>query len=229
MSIAAHSPLLWQNATVTLGGNTINLDGFSITITNNAVSKFRDNTYPLAHNLGEFTVEGTITIPYGTTTEGGNTAIDDFVAGNTDRLVIRWGSNEIASSDGDFSIISHIRRTNATLTGDNEIGTEIPFVGVSNLEKNSNNTSTSSSIAISGSTTATGTSTEFSSMDVGDLLYVQATASGDRTVRVIRSITNDTTIGTYPAWSGTESGLLYKAKATPLTISLGDATQISGM
>jgi hypothetical protein len=62
------------------------------------------------------------------------------------------------------------------------------------------------------------------------LLYaLNAAAAGDRTVRVITAIASDTAITVYPTYSGSDTGLLYKVMETPLTISLGDSQNISGM
>lgn len=122
------APLLWQNATVELDDSAINIDGFSITITNNAVPKFYDSQHPVKYVLGRITVDGTITIPWGDTNKGSNTEFDHFVAGTDAYLEIYWG-NETPSADNDFKIFTNMRYTGATNTGDDEIGTELPFVG----------------------------------------------------------------------------------------------------
>ena len=230
LTFDAVAPLMFQNATITLDGNTVYIPNFNLTITNNLVTKFYDNATAVRHILNDFTAEGTIVIPWADENEGGNSQFDDFVAGNVSRLVIRWGDNEIASADGNFSMIMNIRRTNATHTGDVEVVTEIPFHIVSGLESGSVKTTSASTIKLNGNASVTGTNTEFDSFEVGDLLYaLNAAAAGDRTVRVITAIASDTAITVYPTYSGSDTGLLYKVMETPLTISLGDSQNISGM
>ena len=224
--------LLWKDATVTLDGNTVNISGFSLTLSNSLANRNYDSEYKLKAFLNDCIGTGTIQIPWGDTNEGGNAQIDDFVAGTTARLIIKWGSNDVASSDGDFSIIMNIKKMNATLNdNEGEIQTEVPFECVTDYKTSSVLTSTSpSTVAIAGSTAVTGTNTEFSNLSAGDYIVINnASAAGDRTPRVITTVTNDTSIAVYPAYSGTENTKYYEAYQTPITISIGDSQNITGM
>jgi len=229
------SCLQWQNAVVTLDGTTINIPGFSLTISNNAITKFYDNATAVRHDAGEFTATGSFSVPWSQTIEGGNAQIDAFAAGTSSRLVIYWGDSELANANGEFTIIANIRPTGVNVTGDDEIITEVSFECASD-KFTSSVIDASSSIAVS-TTTVTGTNTKFSTafsdgvgFHAGDLLYpIGFTQAGDNTVRVITAVTNNTTLSVFPAFAGTDSGKLYKVKSTPLTISVCDATNLSGM
>lgn len=230
LTFSTNSVLLFQDLTCTVAGSAANIDKFTFNITNNAVTKFFDSATAVHHLLGDFTVDGSVTIPWSDSNRGGNTEINAFVAGTPSRLNINWGGHEIASSDGDFSIISHIRRTNTQPVGDDEIMLEVSFEGASEENSSSVTTASASSIAIGGNTTVTGTNTKFANFAVGDLLYPYGcTAAGDKTIRVITTIASDTSMTVFPAFSGTESSKLYYLKSTPCTISLVDSASISGM
>lgn len=233
LTVDAVAPLLWQDATVTLGGNAVNLDNFSITMTNNAALKHGSGVTnynadsPKRFVFGRFNAEGTITIPWGTATEGANTPMNDFVSGNTDRLVIYWGTGgEISTTDLDFSILAHIRRTGAAIVGDDELGTEIPFVCV--CDDWDSSVDPSSSIAIGADDTPVGTTTAFTNFDKGDILYLYgATAAGDQTHRVVETVTDATNITVFPGYSGTQASLNYRLCSSPLTITCADGSDLT--
>lgn len=224
------SCLQMQNAVVTLDGTTINVPSFDLTITNNALTKFYDNATAVRHDVGEFTVTGNIRIPWAQATEGANVQIDDFANGSPSRLVIYWGDSELANADGEFTIITHIRRTGVTVTGEDEIISEVAFECASEESSSSVTTASASTIAVS-TTAVTGSNTKFNNFNVGDLLYPLGnwTNAGDETIRVITAIASDTAMTVFPAFAGTDSGKLYRIRSTPLTISVCDATSISGM
>jgi hypothetical protein len=233
LTFSAVAPLLWQNATITLAGSAINVPGFNLTVNNNLVTKFHDNATAVRHLLGDLTVEGTIRVPWSDTNRGGNTELDAFINGTVSRLVISWGSgvtNGIATTTGDFSIVSHIRRTSSAIVGDDELMTEINFEGVCEESTSSFSTASASSVAIAGSTAITGTNTTLNNLDPGDLFYgVGLSAAGDKTVRVLVTIPGATSATAFPAFSGTEGSKLYHAKSTPITITIADNQNISGM
>jgi hypothetical protein len=220
---------LWQNAVVTLDGTTVNIPGFNLTITNNALTKFYDNSTAVRHDVGEFTATGSFRMPYSQATEGANQQVDDFIAGSASRLVIYWGNGEIADADTELSIIAHIYRTGVTMSGDDEIVSEVSFECASEDYSSAVTTATASSIAVS-TTAVTGTNTVFSNFSAGDLLYpIGLAAAGDNTVRVITAIGSNTAATVFPAFSGSDSGKLYKVISTPLTITLGDSQSFTGM
>jgi hypothetical protein len=230
LTFIASAPLQWQSATVTLSGTTVNIPGFSLTLSNNLLTKFYDNSVAVRHDLFNFTGEGTIRIPFAATTVGANAQVDAFAAGTNSRLVIYWGNSEIADADDEFTIIANIRRTGATVTGEDEVITEVPFECASNLHSSSVKTAVASTVAIGGNSTITGTNTEFSSFAAGDILYIlNATAAGDRTPRIVTVVGGATSLTVFPALSGTETGLLYKIDATPVSITVGDSQNFSTM
>jgi hypothetical protein len=123
------APLLWQNATVSLGGTTVNIPGFSLTISNNLVTKNYDSWHTEKYVLMDCTAEGSFRIPWSAATVGGNAQIDNFINGTDQLLKVTWGTGS-HTTDGDFEIEVNARYTGATLTGDDEIVTEIPFENV---------------------------------------------------------------------------------------------------
>ncbi len=129
LNFSTRASLLWQNATITLDGTPINIDGINFTITNNATSKFYDNVHPTKHLLGDFGVEGTVVIPWAQATEGANSQITKFIAGTDSALVVYWG-NSPASANGDIAFSLNIRYTGAEPTTDDEIQISCPFLGV---------------------------------------------------------------------------------------------------
>jgi len=124
-TISTDAPLLFQNLTYKLGGTSGVISSFSITLSNNAVQRWFDSQTPYEYILGDFTVEGRITIPW----QGSNTEINNFISGTDKRIELYWGS-DAGASDGDFYIAVNARYTGAPISGDEEIQLELPFVGV---------------------------------------------------------------------------------------------------
>lgn len=217
LTVSAENPLLWQNATISLGGTTVNLPGFTMTITNNLITKWYDSQTVEKFLLGDFGVEGTITVPWAATTVGGNQQITDFINGNVTRLVIYWGTGgAIATTSQDLSIITHIRRTGAETVAEDEIGIQIPFVGVSGSR------STAGTVAWTlNSATITGTSTAFDSYNVGDLFRAAGAATAaNRVQRIIKTKSSDTSMTVFPAMTTAESGISYYIDQTPLSMTM---------
>ena len=129
LAVSEKAPLLFQDcgqspAVLTLDGAAINIPGFSITITNNAVGKKYANAHIYEFILGDLTGDGTFTMPWGQATEGANEQLDNFIAGIDTVLVLEWGT---AGSEGHIKIEANCRYTGAPLGGDDEIVTECPF------------------------------------------------------------------------------------------------------
>lgn len=224
------SCLQMQNATITLDGTTVYVPSFSLNITNNALTKFYDNSTAVRHDVGEFSVTGNIRIPWAQATEGANQQIDDFCNGSASRLVIYWGDSELANADTEFTIISHIRRTAVSVEGEDEIISSVDFECASEESSSSVTTALASTIAVSAGT-VTGTNTVFSNFNVGDLLYPLGNwaNAGDETIRVITAIASNTSMTVFPVFTGTDSGKYYRIRSTPITFSVCDATNITGM
>lgn len=120
------SCLLFQNSTVTLEGAAMNIDKFELTITNNAVAKFYNTAHVTKYVLGDFTATGSFRIPWSVNSIGGNAQLNNFTAG-TDRLFrIYWGTGSNATTN-DVDIKVNARYTDATVDGEDEIVTTLPF------------------------------------------------------------------------------------------------------
>jgi len=230
LTFDATVPYLWQNATITLDGNAVNIPGFSLTMTNNAVVKLYDNANASKVLMGNFEANGTFQMPYSDANEGANNQINDFIAGTTKRMNIRWGSNEIAKDASDFSILMNIRSSAAPFGGDDEIVADVAFDCVSDASTSSVKAA-NSSVQLNGTAAVAGTNTTFAdSLDVGDLLYViNSTSAGDESVRCLVAIASNTAATVYPDYAASVASLKYKGTSTPLTISIRDGVSVAGM
>lgn len=118
--------LMMQNLSVKLAGTAVNIPKFDLSISNNAVPKYYNTNAVTKYVLGDFTCTGNITIPWASVTTGGNAQIDNFTNG-TDCLLEFWSGNETPSATGDVKIQVNARYTGATVEGDDEIVTTLPF------------------------------------------------------------------------------------------------------
>jgi len=111
------------------GESDVEIESFSVTFSNNAVPRYGENQTPYNYILGDFTVEGRITIPW----EGSNTEIDNYLNGTIRRLRLGWGTapfTQASAVAGDFGIQVRMRYTGATLAGDEDQQLELSFIGV---------------------------------------------------------------------------------------------------
>lgn len=124
------APLKFQDAAFTLDSNTVETPAFSITISNNAVAQFYNNSTIQRYIMGRLTMEGNFAIPWSVATEGGNTAINDFIAGNVMDMELYWGSLA-ATAASELSFAGPARYTDTDM-GDTEgeINTAINFAGL---------------------------------------------------------------------------------------------------
>ncbi len=124
--------LVWggtSGATATLGGSTVQLDGFEITVSNNAIARHYGQNTVQKFVTGDITVEGSITVFWGDTNHGQGDQITDFINGTDQQLIIYWGSAD-GTSVGDLAIKANIRYTGAEVIAEDEIATTLPFIGV---------------------------------------------------------------------------------------------------
>lgn len=118
--------LMYSNATIKLATTEVNLPGFTFTITNNAIPKYYNSNHINKFVLGDFTCTGSFQVPYAALTVGDNTQITNFINGTDVLLQIYWG-NETPSATGDVKFELNARYTDATMEGDDEILTTLPF------------------------------------------------------------------------------------------------------
>lgn len=126
LDFSAKAPLLFQDCTITLDGTTIHIPGFSLALSNNAVAKRYSSSRVYTYVLGDLTGEGTLTLPWGEATEGGNEQLNNFLAGTDVLLTVLWG-NVVSPTDGSFKITANVRYSGAELTTEDEIATSCPF------------------------------------------------------------------------------------------------------
>jgi len=124
--------LVWggtSGATCELGTSAVELEGFTMTITNNAIPRHYGSNTVQKFITGDITVEGSITVFWGDTNHGQEAEITDFIAGTDNLLEIYWGSKS-GTSAGDLDLKVNARYTGATVVAEDEIGIELPFIGV---------------------------------------------------------------------------------------------------
>jgi len=129
------TPLLHQNAATTLGatpgsaGTAVDLESWSVTVSNNLITKHYDNQLPAKHLLGDITASGTFRFPYGTDVVGNNVPIANFLASTPMELIIGFtsDSDQSADADGDIALTTTTRYTGGTIATDDEHMHDLPF------------------------------------------------------------------------------------------------------
>lgn len=136
---AAVAPLLFMNAQAFLGDGSTALEaadvpGLSVTLNNGAVAKHYNSEYITRFQLADFTGSGTLNMPWnsGTSSYDDDVMLERFVSGSVTRLVFGWGASAAADlddldTDNDMTIALLIRYTGATIGGEDELMTELPF------------------------------------------------------------------------------------------------------
>jgi hypothetical protein len=126
-----NDPLIWGASTAgaTVAGTATNIDSWSITVSNNAVQKNYESNTVQKHILMDFTVEGTVKIPWGAATVGGKEQIDNFMNGTDVALNFYWGASATPASSGEISIKTNARYTGVDMSYDDEVALDLPFIG----------------------------------------------------------------------------------------------------
>jgi len=120
------APLLFQNAVTTLAGTSIDLESFSITYTNGAISKHYNATNVKKHLIGDCTATGSFRMPWGTDTVGQNSVIAALIANNGAELVIGFPDVTVDTA-GDLVLTTICRYTGHTIAADDELISDVPF------------------------------------------------------------------------------------------------------
>jgi len=148
-------------------GAMIDLKAFSITIANNLKAQFYNNGLVRSFLTGDYTGEGSITIPFdprlttATATVGGMSPLNRFLSQRITPFYIWWGDAiwpwyhaNANWSSGVFSIAAYLRYTGANLNlGDDEVGWELPF-SVSGYRFDTGSISSIASAVVTGSGTS---------------------------------------------------------------------------
>lgn len=127
-------PIKFQDCTTKIGGNAVDFDNFSITISNNAQHRYYANSSINAWVLGRLTGDASVRVPWGDANYGGNSPLTDFVDGNdylfelyTEDMV---GTPPVATTDNSLDLKMNIRATNTSISTDPEVQTELSFAPV---------------------------------------------------------------------------------------------------
>lgn len=127
--------LLWQNAVVQISDGSvlapvdIDVDGFSLTLTNSPIRKMYNNQLTQKYLMGKIVGEGSIKIPWspGQSAWDDNTLLANFVSGTPTRFSIYWGSRLVTGAN-ELSLNFIARYTGAPIGQDeDEIVTDLSF------------------------------------------------------------------------------------------------------
>lgn len=136
MDFGSNCGVVWggaSGASCEIGGHAAELEGFEITITNNAIARHYGGQDVEKFILGRYSVEGSITVFWGDdeTNIGKNNQIDNFIDGTDQLLEIWWGTQGGKTAAGDLDIKVNMRYTGAEMTdNDTELAWDLPFIGV---------------------------------------------------------------------------------------------------
>lgn len=134
--------LLWQNAKVAmsplsesaaLGAGSVVLPGFSVTLNTGATPKHFNSKNPERIILNEFTGDGTINPPWnlGYTALENDKIMERFIAEEPMIILVYWDSDTVPSpypnANNQLAIAMCVRASDATVGGDDELETEVPF------------------------------------------------------------------------------------------------------
>jgi len=112
---------------------TIDIVGFDITISNNAVARHYNNPSIQKYLLGDLTVEGTLRFPWGESNVGSDTFFTLLNAGTDFSLWLWKGANIIDNVDttaGYFAIKINAEVDDVTTNADDELANEVSFSGI---------------------------------------------------------------------------------------------------
>jgi len=114
-------------------GATIDIVGFDLTISNNAVARHYNKATIQKYLLGDLTVEGTLRFPWGADTVGSTAFFTLLNAGTAFKLWLYKGNDittHIDSTAGYFTIIVNAEVDDVTTNADDELVNEISFTGI---------------------------------------------------------------------------------------------------
>ena len=114
-------------------GTTVDIVGFDITITNNAVARHYNNATIKKYLLGDLMVEGTLRFPWGATTVGSDTFFTHLNAGTDFQIALYKTSyleTSASTTNGEFSILLNVEADDVVTTSDDEMTNEISFTGI---------------------------------------------------------------------------------------------------
>ena len=123
----------YSDGTTNPTGTTVDIVGFDITMTNNAVARHYNNATIQKYILGDFMVEGTLRFPWGATTVGSDTFFTHLNAGTDFQIAFYKNSyleTSASTTAGEFSILLNVEADDVVTTSDDEITNEVSFTGV---------------------------------------------------------------------------------------------------
>lgn len=143
------APLLYQNcaagtvnttdvddASPAIAITAVPIKTFSITMSNNATVRFDSNQNANQIILGDFTVEGSMTLPWGREDSNENLDIGNFITGTCQRWGFGWGTTNLSVTNS-LTIATNTRLTGIDSGGDDEHTLTLNFIGVYEVDDGS--------------------------------------------------------------------------------------------
>jgi len=217
-----HAELVWENATVMLNNDTIDLNGFEIVIPTNKTGPRYNHQNPQKFIQGDLKdMTGTITIPWdsGDTDWDGNVPMTTMKAGTTAVLKIYWGSAPVAAASGELGIICGVKFKDASTEElEGELGWTLPFDLVSGYEYTTG-TGTIETTADSAVVSATGTAWDENVHPGDKFVLTDGADAGDHFIKTVDSATQVTLLR---ALTATDDDCNYRIENSPIFITLAD-------
>uniref|UniRef100_A0A6M3XK38 Tail protein n=1 Tax=viral metagenome TaxID=1070528 RepID=A0A6M3XK38_9ZZZZ len=234
-TLPTDAPLLWRNSVTKMGNSytapeTCDFRGIKTNLKNNITGKFYNNDKVKRFNIGNFTGNGTVIIPWenGTTNYTDNQVLTDFLNGTLTRLSMYW-IDQYLTSGYSFSVNLLCRYIQGNIGEETEISNSMNFVLVEDYSFSSSN-SKISTWTIDGSDaslmTFTFPSTETLTGNVfpGDVVATLDASAGHTINWVIERVVDADTvklINNHTAGTGA-SGTSVIIKRQPISIGLRD-------
>lgn len=131
VSTVSNDIVLFSNLTFDWGndgGDSLDVIGFDLTITNNAIPKYYMSDTVSKYLLGQIAVTGTLKFPWGESTVGNNMFFD-YLNNQTDFLFSIYNSYSV-DAVGEFKLLINAEVDNVVSNSDDEIVNEISFTGI---------------------------------------------------------------------------------------------------
>ncbi len=118
----------WQDFTVQFDTTSVPVKGMNLTFSNNLIPVYFDTGAVAGYRLQRCTVEGTLDLPWGTTTKGANVALNKYKAGTTFQLELYTTDGGDAANSVDININAIIDEFD--MSDDPEIASVLTFHGI---------------------------------------------------------------------------------------------------
>ena len=234
-TLSTDAPLLWRNCETRIGNSydsleTFDLKRFGLTLVNNPVGRFYNNSKIKRFNLGNFVGNGRIIVPWenSSTNYKNNQLFTDYENGVVTRLSLYWNT-QYATTGSSLSVNLLLRHNSVTISDDKEVSNLSEFILVEDTSFSYDNSKISSwtidnsddtkiSFTFPGSQTLTG------NVFPGDAVVTVDASSGYNNKWTIENVVNFSTVkltSSHPAGTGAAGSNAIIIRQ-PINIGLND-------